>query len=87
MRPLTQKILAEIDAVVDLAKRSRTIVQIYAEAENIRRANFTANIALEDIVDALLLRSVDGPGFELNPYEARDSLIGDADEVPAATVH
>jgi hypothetical protein len=56
MRPLTQKILAEIDAVVDLAKRSRTIVQIYAEAENIRRANFTANIALEDIVDALLLR-------------------------------
>jgi hypothetical protein len=77
MRALTPKVLSEIDAAVAAAKRTGSLIRIYAEAEKIRRSNLADNIALEDIVEELMIQCACGPGFELDPYEAWDSRIGD----------
>jgi hypothetical protein len=77
MRALTPKVLSEIDAAVAAARRTGSLLRIYAEAENIRRSNLADNIALEDIVEEFVIQCACGQGFELDPYEALDSLIGD----------
>jgi hypothetical protein len=77
MRTLTPKVLSEIDAAVAAARRTGSLIRIYAEAENIRRSNLADNIALEDIVEELMIQCACGQGFELDPYEALESLIGD----------
>src|SRR5215208_2387744 len=55
MRALTPKVLSEIDAAVAAAKRTGSLIRIYAEAEKIRRSNLADNIALEDIVEELMI--------------------------------
>ena len=89
MRALTPKVLSEIDAAVAEARRTGSLIRIYAEAENIRRSNLADNIALEDIVEELMIQCACGPGFELDPYEAHDSLLGDKEPSRrwSATVH
>jgi hypothetical protein len=77
MRALAPKVLSEIDAAVAAARRMGSLIRIYAEAENIRRSNLADNIAFEDIVEELMIQCACGPGFELDPYEALDSLMGD----------
>jgi hypothetical protein len=67
---------AEIGAVLKTALKTRNLVRVYAEAERIRQANLKDNIALEDIVSELMRLSVHGPGFEANPADARDALLG-----------
>jgi hypothetical protein len=39
-------------------------------------AHIAENIALEDIVQALIERSAEGPGCEVDPDDARDALLG-----------
>jgi hypothetical protein len=76
MRKLSEKMQAEILAVVAASTRASSAVRVYAESETIRRANLADNIALEDIVEEMIARSKDGPGYEENPYDAVDALLG-----------
>jgi hypothetical protein len=76
VRPLTPKIHAEIGAVLETALKTRNLVRVYAEAEQIRQANLKDNVALEDIVSEIMRLSVHGLGFEANPADARDALLG-----------
>ena len=75
-KQLPAKILSEIASVVLSAGRAQVLIQVYAEAETIRLANVDDNIALEDIVQAIIDQSAGGPGCEVNPDEARDALMG-----------
>jgi hypothetical protein len=84
-KQLPQKVLKEITTIKLSAKRAQALIQVYAEAEIIRVANIEANIALEDIVQALIDHSANGPGCEVNPDEARDALLGVT--FPPATLH
>jgi hypothetical protein len=75
-KQLPGKIQNEIASVVSSAKDAQVLVQVYAEAETIRLANVEENIALEDIVEAIIDQSIDGPGCEVNPDQAREALLG-----------
>jgi hypothetical protein len=77
MVTLSSKIHAAIRAVVAAAAKQGKLVQVYGEAEKIRRANIGDNVALEDIVEALIARSSDGPGYESNPGDALAALLGE----------
>jgi len=57
MVTLSAKIRAAITAAVAAAAKQGELVQVYVEAEKIRRANIADNVALEDIVEALILQS------------------------------
>ena len=76
MRNLSEKMQAEILAVVEASKRSGTAVSVYAASETIRKANISDNIALEDIVEEMIARCKDGPSYEENPYDALEALLG-----------
>jgi hypothetical protein len=75
-KALSPKILSEIGAVVEAAAKANVLVQVYAEAEKIRQANIAENIALEDIVQEIIIRSADGPGYEADPNDAAAALLG-----------
>jgi hypothetical protein len=77
MPNLTPKINAEITTAIKEAKKAGVLVPVYAVAEAIRLANVSENIALEDIVQAVITHAADGPGYEADPYEARDALLGE----------
>jgi hypothetical protein len=79
MVTLSSRMNAQIDAVVEAATNARQLVRVYFEAENIRQANVTDNVALEDIVDAIIARCALVPGYELDPSEALNALFGDPD--------
>ena len=53
--------------------RRGALVQVYAEAERINRANFRDNLALEDIAEEIMIQAAQGPGFEADPLEARSA--------------
>lgn len=72
---LTPKMLTEIHTVIALATRSGALVRVYAEAEKIRLANIFDNVALEDILDELVVKSAMAWGFESDPLEARDAFF------------
>jgi hypothetical protein len=76
MRKLSEKMQAEILAVVEASTRSGTAVSVYSASEMIRQANISDNIALEDIVEEMISRSQDGPGYEENPLDALEALLG-----------
>jgi hypothetical protein len=73
---LSSKIRAEIAAVVAAAAKSGELVRAYFEAEKIRQANIVDNMALEDIVEAIIELSVGGPGYESDPGDARGAMLG-----------
>jgi hypothetical protein len=75
-KQLPAKVLNEIALVVSRAARTQVLVRVYAEADTIRLAHIAENIALEDIVQAIIERSVEGPGCEVDPDDARDALLG-----------
>ena len=75
-RELSAKVQAEISAVVESAVKAGTLVRVYAEADKIRQAHIVENIALEDIVEAIIARSADGPGYEADPKDALAALLG-----------
>jgi hypothetical protein len=79
LRNLSPKMHAEIRALVEAAKRTGTVIQIYAEADHIRRANIVENIALEDVVEALIAGAAKGPGYVADPEEASEALLGNDD--------
>jgi hypothetical protein len=85
MRNLSAKMHTEIMAVVKAATKAGTSVKVYAEAETIRLANVSDNVALEDIVEEMITRCKDGPGYEENPWEALGALLGIPP--PIITVH
>jgi hypothetical protein len=85
-KALSPKILSEIGAVVETAARANVLVQVYAEAEKIRQVNVAENIALEDIVHEIIIRSADGPGYEADPNDAAEALLGGFTPV-VRTVH
>jgi ribosomal protein S3AE len=85
MRKLSDKMHTEITAVVAAATRTGTSVKIYAEAETIRQANVSDNIALEDIVEEMITRCKDGPAYEDNPFDALAALLGT--RLPIIAVH
>ena len=74
-RPFTGKMQAEMLSVLNAATASGTVLHVYAEAERIRRNNLSDNVALEDIVDALI-RAKNGLACCLEPEEAADALLG-----------
>ena len=76
LRELSPKVQADVAAAVSAAAEAGKILNVYAEADLIRRANLAENIALEDIVDALIAGSADGPGCLIDPGEAMDALMG-----------
>jgi hypothetical protein len=75
MRSLSDKMQAEISGVLNAATASGGVVRIYAEAERIRRNHLPDNVALEDIVEALM-GSIDGLAYSFDPEEAADALLG-----------
>jgi hypothetical protein len=77
MNVLSRKIRMAISAVVAAAARQRQLVQVYAEAEKIRQANLADNVALEEIVEALIKKAAGGIGYHCDPYEARAALLGE----------
>ena len=84
-KQLPPKVLEEIAVVVSKAARAQVLVRVYAEADAIRLANIGENIALEDIVQAIIERSAGGPGCEVDPDHARDALLGLAS--PPTVIH
>jgi hypothetical protein len=76
MRKLSSKIHSEINDLVEAAKKAGILIRVYAEAEKIRQANLNENVALEDIVEAIMNQSAHGPGFEANPTDALNALLG-----------
>ena len=78
MMILSRKIRTAISAVVAAAAKQGQLVQVYVEAEKIRRANVADNVALEDIVEALITKSAAGPGYESDPGGATAALLGEA---------
>jgi hypothetical protein len=52
------------------------VLHVYAEAERIRRNNLSDNVALEDIVDALMSATSNGMAYCFDPEEAADALLG-----------
>jgi hypothetical protein len=78
MMILSRKIRTAISAVVAAAAKQGQLVQVYVEAEKIRRANIADNVALEDIVEALINKSAAGPGYESDPGEATAALLGES---------
>ena len=75
---LSRKMRTAISAVVAAAAEQRQLVQVYAEAEKIRRANLADNVALEEIVEALMIKAAGGPGYSFDPSEARAALLGES---------
>jgi hypothetical protein len=75
---LSRKIRMAISAVVAAAAKQGQLVQIYAEAEKIRQANLADNVALEEIVEALINKAAGGVGYHLDPSEARAALLGES---------
>jgi hypothetical protein len=84
-KQLSSKVLNEIAVVVSKAAQARVLIRVYAEADAIRLANLNENIALEDIVQAIIERSAGGLGCEVDPDHARDALLGL--ESPPTVVH
>ena len=77
MNVLSRKIRIAISAVVAAAAKQRQLVQVYAEAEKIRQANIADNVALEEIVEALIKKAAGGIGYHSDPSEARAALLGE----------
>jgi hypothetical protein len=75
---LPSKIHAEISAVIDAANKAQVLVRVYVEAEKIRQANIADNIALEDIVEEIIVQSADGLGYEADPVDAAAALLGNS---------
>ena len=78
MKVLSRKIRMAISAVVAAAAKQRQLVQVYAEAEKIRQANIADNVALEEIVEALIKKAAGGIGYHSDPSEARAALLGES---------
>jgi hypothetical protein len=74
---LSKKMRTAISAVVATAAKQRHLVQVYAEAEKIRQANIADNVALEEIVEALIHKSAGGLGYHSDPSEAWAALMGE----------
>jgi hypothetical protein len=77
MVSLSAKIRAAITAAVAAAAKQGELVQVYVEAEKIRRANIADNVALEDIVEPLILQSANGPGYHSDPGDALAAMLGE----------
>jgi hypothetical protein len=77
MKVLSRNIRTAISAVVATAAKQRQLVQVYAEAEKIRQANLADNVALEEIVEALVKKAAGGVGYHSDPDEARAALLGE----------
>jgi hypothetical protein len=77
MATLPAKISTAITAAVAAAARQGELVQVYIEAEKIRRANIADNVALEDIVEALIVQSANGPGYHSDPGDALAAMLGE----------
>ena len=77
MNVLSRRIRMAISAVVAAAAKQRQLVQVYAEAEKIRQANIADNVALEEIVEALIKKAAGGIGYHSDPSEARAALLGE----------
>ncbi|HEY7748399.1 MAG TPA: hypothetical protein VH933_06965 [Aestuariivirgaceae bacterium] len=84
LKVLPPKIVAEICALVESAKKAQVLVQVYVEAEKIRQANIAANVALEDIADEIIVQSASGPGYEANLEDARSAVLGEGIRKPFA---
>ena len=76
MMKLSARILFEIGVLRCRAIDSRSLVNVYAEAERIRGGGADENVALEDIVDEIMSQCHDVPGFDLDLDEARNALMG-----------
>ena len=76
LKLLPAKLLLEIGALRNIAIWSSTLVNVYCEADRLRRCYPDDNIALEDIVEEILEHCHDGPGFELDVYEAQSAIMG-----------
>jgi hypothetical protein len=75
---LSRKMRIAISAVVAAAVKQGQLVQVYAEAEKIRQANLADNVALEEIIEALVTKAASGPGYHFDPSEARAALLGES---------
>jgi hypothetical protein len=76
LKSLPAKVQREIITAISKAAQAQVLIRVYAEADAIRLANISDNIALEDIVQAIIDQSTGGPGCEINPDDARDALLG-----------
>jgi len=76
VRPLSDKMQAEMLSALNAATASGEVLHIYAEAERIRCNNLSDNVALEDIVEAFMSVAANGPAYCIDPEEASDALLG-----------
>jgi hypothetical protein len=83
---LSPKVNTEIEAVIHGALHSGAVIRAYLEAEKIRQANIADNVALEDILDAIIAGAAGGPHCEADPADARAAVLG-YDLAPAETSH
>ncbi|MFN4143670.1 hypothetical protein [Aestuariivirga sp.] len=72
---LPRPVVHDIEQVLSINRS--TCIRVYAEAETIRKRWSDENIALEDIVDALIDRGGRyNASMSLDPSEAADALLG-----------
>ncbi len=73
------EMLRRIDAILVEARATKQAVAVYAEAEKIRTLAPEINIALEDIVEQLIVAGRrHGVAFEIDLAQARDAVMGSA---------
>ena len=75
MKSLPPRILVEIGVLRTRAIDTRELVNVYGEAERIRRGGLDENVALEDIADEIREQCRDAPGFEIDVFEAQSSFM------------
>ena len=76
MTMLPARILFEIRVLRYRSIDRGELVNVYGEAERIRRNHPDDNVALEDIADEIMEQCWDSPGLEFDPLEAERSIIG-----------
>jgi hypothetical protein len=75
MQKLPNCLILEIELLCVQATQSSTLVNVYPEAEHLRRRY--PSIALRDIVEEILAQCKDNmPGFKLDVFAAHGALLG-----------
>jgi hypothetical protein len=75
MQKLPTYLVLEVELLCVQAIQSSTLVNVYPEAEHLRRRY--PNIPLRDIVEEILAQCKDNmPGFKLDVFAAHGTLVG-----------
>lgn len=74
---LPLSMLRRISAVLNEASKGNRPIQVYAEAEKVRRIHPEANVALEDIIENFItMGRKHNVAFEIDPAHATAAVMG-----------